>query len=482
MTDNQEHVLIDTYLKKSLFSRMMTWFLRLVMTGVLLTLGLFIAWRMLPGTKQAELREKHAVIEKAAFFLEDKGFAPRTADILAYEQQERDRAAGTLVKPKHKKSSEPVEMALSPGMKRFVAQDDLSDEEIQRLEEKVDRVEVLEAREKKVFTKPKTDHQHRQELLDKQIAMREKRVEDLVAEREAREAATMKYLQEAGLSVSWKPWSRYNPPTWSDFKNQNIDEEISAWGAYISTHFITSYNGNRWEVFSIMIPESSWARPGRRNESTLRHERLHFDITELFARKLRGLIPQTPRSDVHQLIRKIRLELREFQTLYDRQCHGSRENQAKWEADIASKLKESEHLKWVNKPDRLAKGGFPAGSFLLAQIYDHGGDGYRKSPKLAKKWYKLGIQKESTYAMNNMAALYLKGLDGAEPNHKRAFKLYSRAAKRENPYAQFNLGVMYWRGLGTEPNQKKAMEWFVKAADSVPYARKALLILEGAED
>ena len=53
----------------------------------------------------------------------------------------------------------------------------------------------------------------------------------------------------------------------------------------------------------------------------------------------------------------------------------------------------------------------------------------------------------------------------------RAFRYLTVAAKDGDAMSQFLLGFMYWSGRGTEPDQDKALDWFLLAsAQGVPEA------------
>ena len=53
----------------------------------------------------------------------------------------------------------------------------------------------------------------------------------------------------------------------------------------------------------------------------------------------------------------------------------------------------------------------------------------------------------------------------------RAKRYLTVAAEHGDAISQFTLGFMYWSGRGTEPDQEKALKWFLLAADQgVPEA------------
>ncbi|HEX8427135.1 DUF922 domain-containing protein [Hymenobacter sp.] len=86
------------------------------------------------------------------------------------------------------------------------------------------------------------------------------------------------------------PWSTQRPLTWSDFKSKptpadrlaaltsgNIDVQVGC------TDFVFSSS-----VKAVFLPKESWVRDASKaSPELLRHEQLHFDITELHARMLR---------------------------------------------------------------------------------------------------------------------------------------------------------------------------------------------------
>ncbi|MGB5507543.1 DUF922 domain-containing protein, partial [Robiginitalea sp.] len=95
--------------------------------------------------------------------------------------------------------------------------------------------------------------------------------------------------------------------------------------------------------------EKSWYHPELSNAGVLMHEQLHFDITELYARKMRKILSERTfsgnvRGDVRQIFSKINRELKAFQDRYDLETDFSRnrEAQQQWNKRIAEKLKESD--------------------------------------------------------------------------------------------------------------------------------------------
>jgi predicted secreted Zn-dependent protease len=83
----------------------------------------------------------------------------------------------------------------------------------------------------------------------------------------------------------------------------------------------------------------------------LSHEQLHFDISELFARKMRKIMAETrftsnARAEVKAIYKKVLQDLSAFQSLYDHETNYSRDHQKQlaWNNKIKEALSTSESL------------------------------------------------------------------------------------------------------------------------------------------
>ncbi|MBT8185062.1 MAG: DUF922 domain-containing protein [Eudoraea sp.] len=146
-------------------------------------------------------------------------------------------------------------------------------------------------------------------------------------------------------------WNSEQRLSWSDFKakptGQGRAAAITASG--ISYQFSTMETNGEFEldytVHTYFYPNKSWYHPEVCDEVILSHEQLHFDITELFARKMRKILSETRftknvKSEVRAIYRKINNELAEFQNRYDDETNFSRdrENQSLWNKKIEDAL------------------------------------------------------------------------------------------------------------------------------------------------
>ncbi len=151
-------------------------------------------------------------------------------------------------------------------------------------------------------------------------------------------------------SLRWKPGLRLS---WADFKGQPpVSQRVAAITASgLSYRYTASGDGDRYEIdFTVdtfFYPEKSWYHPGLCDALVLSHEQLHFDISELFARRLRRRLSSARftdrvKSEVRKIFDEVNRELSEFQDQYDRETDYSRNREAQlaWNKSIARLLRE----------------------------------------------------------------------------------------------------------------------------------------------
>src|ERR1700743_1907283 len=87
-------------------------------------------------------------------------------------------------------------------------------------------------------------------------------------------------------------WYADKPLTWADFKgpvNESIPHQAYTHCRFNYTSHWSKRDGKytfNFKMGSGFDPEASWCRPGKQTEPLLKHEQLHFDIHELYARKM----------------------------------------------------------------------------------------------------------------------------------------------------------------------------------------------------
>lgn len=152
-------------------------------------------------------------------------------------------------------------------------------------------------------------------------------------------------------AIRWEPGLRLG---WSDFRGQPpAGKRIAASTASgISYSYTARGSADGYElefvVDTFFYPEKSWYHPELCDARVLSHEQLHFDISELFARRLRTRLRQTRfsgrvKAEVRQIFNEVNRELSEFQDRYDRETDFSRNPQAQlaWNSALEKLLAET---------------------------------------------------------------------------------------------------------------------------------------------
>jgi hypothetical protein len=149
-------------------------------------------------------------------------------------------------------------------------------------------------------------------------------------------------------------WDAETKLVWADFKGDIPPDAVPA--ATTASGISYKYSANLlhhevnldFEVNAFFYPNESWYKPDVCNDLILSHEQLHFDISELFARKMRKRLNETSFSDnvkaeIRKIYKETLKELADFQDRYDWETNFSRnrEAQLRWNTQIAEALVEN---------------------------------------------------------------------------------------------------------------------------------------------
>ena len=169
------------------------------------------------------------------------------------------------------------------------------------------------------------------------------------------------FLVFCGLIISFSALCQandtliYNPErklTWADFKGKPKFYDKSN-GAQITVTInlkvtkVNFWNGRpTYDAFALAFTSDSWVKPAYKDDYTLAHEQLHFDIAHIYAETLEIEINRLKKSggqkdQVENILREHTKAMREYQVLYDRETRGGNDiaKQKEWARKIENDLK-----------------------------------------------------------------------------------------------------------------------------------------------
>jgi hypothetical protein len=141
-------------------------------------------------------------------------------------------------------------------------------------------------------------------------------------------------------------WSAIKRLTWNDYMAEPSSNSDAA--AITSTALGVEYhlknNNLTYTITCRFSKKTSWGR--HKTDYILQHEQGHFDITELFARKLAKELkaykfnPRKYQDEVSKIYKKVMEEKEEYQNKYDKETDFSRnkQQQAEWLQKIKDEL------------------------------------------------------------------------------------------------------------------------------------------------
>ena len=136
------------------------------------------------------------------------------------------------------------------------------------------------------------------------------------------------------------PWNADKPVQWADFKGQPLSNSREAALTASSIEFSYETNGVntiRWQVHSKFFPEMSWSKKDHRNSWILKHEQLHFDITEIYARIMRKRFLE----EVHSV-----KDLPKFKTIAKQVMSDWNKEQNDYDSETKHSINKSKQEEW----------------------------------------------------------------------------------------------------------------------------------------
>ncbi|MGK0386126.1 MAG: hypothetical protein ACI849_000733 [Patiriisocius sp.] len=149
--------------------------------------------------------------------------------------------------------------------------------------------------------------------------------------------------------VAWEEGSKLS---WSMFKGspENLSGFVASTNSGISVSFSVATRDGKvrvnYEVQSYFYPNNSWYKRGHVNAYVLAHEQTHFDISELFSRKLKqefSVITKDKnfQSKAEKVYQQNEQERVVMQQLFDEESDHSRDSEQEeaWEAFVQKEIK-----------------------------------------------------------------------------------------------------------------------------------------------
>lgn len=143
-------------------------------------------------------------------------------------------------------------------------------------------------------------------------------------------------------------WQAGRKLTWNDYygKPDPASDAAASTATYLGIEYSFSNNNFNYKITCSFSKNKSWVR--YKNDFVLSHEQGHFDITELFARKLNKAMSEyhfnrnTYRKDLDKIYQDILDEKDNMQDQYDHETNFSRnkEKQIEWLKKIEKMLGE----------------------------------------------------------------------------------------------------------------------------------------------
>lgn len=155
-------------------------------------------------------------------------------------------------------------------------------------------------------------------------------------------------------------WTSARKLTWEDFRGPQqpaMGEDVAAatfCGIGFETNTISSLNPElKVNVYNTFYTNKSWVREGLEKPEILAHEQCHFDICELYTRKLRERMGnvkvsvETLKTTLRSIYTELQKEYIQRQEQYEEETgHGVvADEQARWQKMIAMELEKTQQWK-----------------------------------------------------------------------------------------------------------------------------------------
>lgn len=142
-------------------------------------------------------------------------------------------------------------------------------------------------------------------------------------------------------------WTENKKLTWSDFQGDPLENssEVAMATSSVEFFYATKNKQVTWTVTAKYFPKLSWSKKKLQSDYILKHEQLHFDITELYARLFRKRLKENVFSvndipKLNSISNNIMKEWSQEENLYDKETNHSmnEQKQAEWSVNLKQRL------------------------------------------------------------------------------------------------------------------------------------------------
>jgi hypothetical protein len=168
----------------------------------------------------------------------------------------------------------------------------------------------------------------------------------------AKPATDKKLHETVNDTIYWSAGEKLN---WDDFNATPDDrtDALAVTGSAISASYSFKDSQVKMGARSFFLRSKSWVK--KKEDYLLRHEQLHFNITEIYARKIRKAFSKSSTTDnksskalYKKVFSSLNAECKEYQNKYDRETRHSiiKEKQLEWDEKITKELEDLDDYKW----------------------------------------------------------------------------------------------------------------------------------------
>jgi hypothetical protein len=157
------------------------------------------------------------------------------------------------------------------------------------------------------------------------------------------------FCQSSDSTINWTENLRLG---WKDFNgppDNSTTDMACTFGSMKYDFAQVSQKEFTIKLYVYFEPQKSWVKHGNENDNLLIHEQCHFDVYEIFARKLIKRLEETKSlsgkdlsDNINRLFKETFNDLNKFQDKYDVETNHSRiaEKQKEWTKKIKDMLEE----------------------------------------------------------------------------------------------------------------------------------------------